>query len=194
MFELNQPKTVKALGLQWNTIYDCFSFKINFEDTSIVTKRSLPDAAKLYDPLGWLSPTTILAKIEFQNLQLLGIEWNDRLPDDVEKKWLVYRRNLKHLEEIKIPCWLGTLKNAKVKIHGFSDSSKLAYAAAVYAKTLSGSDTKVYLIQAKTKVGPIKRLTIPRMELCGASLLAKLIERITTSLDQEISNVYCLLD
>ncbi|XP_065371866.1 uncharacterized protein LOC135963802 [Calliphora vicina] len=195
IFELNQPNTVKALGLEWNTVDDCFSFKINFENTSVVTKRSLlSDAAKLYDPLGWLAPTTILAKIEFQNLWLLGIEWNDRLPEALEKKWLIYRKNLKFLEQIKIPRWIGTYRGATVEIHGFSDSSKLAYAAAVYAKTISDSGTKVYLIQAKTKVGPIKRLTIPRMELCGATLLAKLVDRITSSLDQEISNVFYWTD
>ena len=77
---------MKALGLQWNTINDCFSFKINFENTSTVTKRSLlSDSVRLYDPLGWLSPTTILAQLEFQNLWLLGVEWNDRLPNDIEK-------------------------------------------------------------------------------------------------------------
>lgn len=196
IFELNQPNTVKALGLEWNTVDDCFSFKINFENTSsVVTKRSLlSDSAKLYDPQGWLSPTTILAKIEFQNLWLLGIEWNDRLPDTIAKRWLIYRNNLKHLENIKIPRWIGTQRGVKIEIHGFSDSSKLAYAAAVYAKTVSESDTKVCLIQAKTKVGPIKRLTIPRMELCGATLLAKLVDRITSSLDHEISNVYYWTD
>lgn len=197
IFKLNEPHTVKALGLEWNTNDDCFSFKINFDDQqTIVTKRSLlSDAAKLYDPLGWLAPTTILAKIEFQNLWLLGIDWNDQLPKHLSEKWLDYRKNLKYIENIKIPRWIGIKKFTTVEIHGFSDSSKLAYAAAVYAKTISCEHgIQVSLIQSKTKVGPLKRLTIPRMELCGATLLTKLVERIISSLDQEISNVFYWTD
>lgn len=155
----------------------------------------MSDAAKLYDPLGWLAPTTILAKIEFQNLWLLGIDWNDEVPENLRIKWLEYRRNLRILEEIKIPRWIGLNKNVKTEIHGFCDSSKLAYAAVVYAKTISAEGyVTINLIQSKTKVFPIKRFTIPRIELCGASLLVKLVERISSSLDQEISEVFFWTD
>lgn len=197
IFELDQPNTVKALGLEWNTVDDCFSFKINFDNTKIVvTKRSLlSDAAKLYDPLGWLAPTTVIAKIEFQNLWLLGMDWNDCLPENLQEKWLKYRNNLKTLENIKIPRWIGVNKDVTIEIHGFSDSSKLAYAAVVYAKTSSVDfGTKVFLIQSKTKVCPIKRLTIPRLELCGATLLVKLVDRITSSLDTKVSNIFYWTD
>ncbi|XP_065356376.1 uncharacterized protein LOC135950776 [Calliphora vicina] len=197
VYRLNAVNTVKALGLEWNTVDDCFSFKINFDNSGTnVTKRSLlSDAAKLYDPLGWLSPTTILAKIEFQNLWLLGLDWNDCLPETLKMKWLEYRNNLKELEKIKIRRWIGLNQNVKLEIHGFCDSSKLAYAAVVYAKTISDDGyTQINIIQAKTKVSPLKRITIPRMELCGANLLVKLVNKITSYIDTEISQVFYWTD
>lgn len=110
-FDFNKTNTVKALGLQWNITDDCFSFKINIDANYNVTKRSLvSDAAKLYDPLGWLAPYTILAKIEFQDLWLLGIDWNESLPEDIKLRWLEYRKHLKILEEINILRWIGQNK------------------------------------------------------------------------------------
>ncbi|XP_061386945.1 uncharacterized protein LOC133321887 [Musca vetustissima] len=78
VFDLNEPNVVKALGLGWNTEHDTFSFEVNFPIKANVTKASLlSDAAKLYDPLGWLAPVTIQAKIYFQKLWLEGIDWKD---------------------------------------------------------------------------------------------------------------------
>ena len=67
LFSIHQPNMAKALGIYWDTTNDYFCFSINFTFSSIITKSSLlSDAAKLFDPLGWLSPTTIVAKIIFQ--------------------------------------------------------------------------------------------------------------------------------
>lgn len=66
---INDEDFVKALGLQWHPVSDCFSFVVAFPMSDKPTKRSLlSDASKLFDPLGWLAPTTIIAKIIFQKL------------------------------------------------------------------------------------------------------------------------------
>ena len=61
-------------------------------------------------------------------------------------------------------------------MHGFCDASERAYAGVVYIRGIDDlNNSHVALVIAKTKVAPIKRLTFARVELCGATILAKLI-------------------
>ena len=63
-----------------------------------------------------------------------------------------------------------------MQLHGFSDTSEYAYAGVVYLRMVDTSNiVHVSLVMAKTRVAPIKRLTVPRLELCGANLLASLL-------------------
>ena len=63
-----------------------------------------------------------------------------------------------------------------MQLHGFSDASESAYAGAVYLQMVDTDGTAhVSLVMAKTRVAPLKQLTIPRLELCGANLLAGLL-------------------
>ena len=63
-----------------------------------------------------------------------------------------------------------------MELHGFCDASEQAYAAVVYLRmTDTDGNIQIALVTSKTKVAPIKRLTIPRLELCGAQLLARLL-------------------
>ena len=81
------------------------------------------------------------------------------------------------------------------EIHGFSDASELAYAAVVYLRVTDSSNlTHTSLVISKSKVAPIKRLTIPRLELCGAQLLARLIHHVKQVLDVPLSHVYAWTD
>lgn len=77
-------------------------------------------------------------------------------------------------------------------MHGFADASETAYCACIYAHSLDSTGiVKVIFICAKTKVAPLKKLTIPKLELCAAHLLAKLITKVKNALRIKIDNV-CL--
>ncbi|XP_055922692.1 uncharacterized protein LOC129953468 isoform X1 [Eupeodes corollae] len=183
--------SVKALGLFWNPKYDYFFFKISLPMCNIFTKRTLlSDASKLFDPLGLLAPTTILAKIYFQQLWLEGIGWDDPLPHKLSSEWEQYRNNLSFLQTIKIPRWLGTISSSSIEIHGFSDASNNAYSAVLYCRThRPNGQIFVNIITAKTKVAPIKQISLPRLELCGAVLLAKLFKKCISATQIETYNL-----
>lgn len=176
----------KALGLQWHPRNDYFYFKLEFDITKTTfTKRHiLSETAKIFDPLGWLAPCTVKAKILMQKLWLLPIDWDDKVPIDIETNWLKFRDQLNTCSEIQIPRWIGySSKNETISIHGFADASEEAYAAAVYVCTKHNNETHVSLMAAKTKVAPLKRLTIPHLELSAARLLADLVGKVKNALN-----------
>ncbi|GFX24596.1 uncharacterized protein TNCV_3343761 [Trichonephila clavipes] len=81
------------------------------------------------------------------------------------------------------------------EIHGFADASERCYGAAVYCKSKNlKSETLVRLITSKSRVAPIKSLTIPRLELCAAVLLAKLVKRVVAALQLETAEKYLWSD
>jgi hypothetical protein len=76
-----------------------------------------------------------------------------------------------------VPRWTGqSKKSLSLKVHGFSDASSRAYAAVVYLTVIhSKSNFQDSLICAKTKVAPIKTISIPRLELNAVVLLSRLL-------------------
>ena len=72
-----ESDALKVLGLKWNPVNDCFSFdSLASPNGMIITKRLvLSFIARLFDPLGFLTPFSVKAKIIFQQLWVLGIEW-----------------------------------------------------------------------------------------------------------------------
>ena len=170
----------KTLGVEWYSNTDKFRLIVaDLVHSEVFTKRELTsDIAKVYDPLGWIAPVTIKAKILLQRLWEEKIQWDDQVPEALLQIWLRWRTELKLLTEKNISrCYFP--KDATIiyqQIHGFSDASELAYAAVVYLRQVDSTGTvHIALVAAKTKVAPIKRQSIPRLELCGAGLLAQLL-------------------
>ena len=152
-----------------------------------VTKRALvSDLGKTFDALGWYSPTIIKAKILLQRLWEARIDWDEPVPQPILDEWLQWRSELTQITQVSIPrCYYP--KSAQIQsfqLHRFSDASELAYAGVVYLR-MTDLDGRVYtsLVSSKTKVAPIKRPTLPRLELCGANLLAKLLSHVKEALN-----------
>ncbi|GFV32103.1 DUF1758 domain-containing protein [Trichonephila clavipes] len=173
--EIHPNECSKALGLTWNSMKDIFIFnlKVNFPDN--ITKRSfLSQSARLFDPLGFLTPCTMSIKIFFQQLWLLKLDWDSPLPEALAKKWKTFQKEFEQVCSIHIPRWIHTASQ-QITLHGFCDASELAYAPVIYAvQPQADGNTKVTLLVAKSRVAPLKSVSIPRLELNGALLLARL--------------------
>ena len=167
---------LKVLGLRWDPVSDSFKIRVETQPIELPTKRKvLSVIAKLYDPVGWLSPVIIVAKRLMQELWIRKLDWDDPLPEDLLNHWNSYYSELPKLEQILTPRWIGLSRTSLgYELHGFSDASARAYSAVIYLRTLQEDGIKlVALLYAKTKVAPIVTVSIPRLELCGAQLLAK---------------------
>ncbi|XP_065354424.1 uncharacterized protein LOC135948897 [Calliphora vicina] len=148
-------ETVKTLGLLWNTTTDCFQYSVSLmESSDKITKRHvLSEISKIYDPIGWLAPMVIRHKIFMQKLWLKGINWDQELPNELKNEWLRLKQNIHQIKELQIPRWLQLSPGDQVELHGFSDSSELAYAAAIYIHvTKQDGSTATSLLTAKTRV------------------------------------------
>ncbi|GBN29372.1 hypothetical protein AVEN_57692-1, partial [Araneus ventricosus] len=187
--------TVKTLGLRWNPKEDCFNFTIT-PSASVPTKRTvLADIAKLFDPLGFLGPVIVKAKIFLQKLWLQKVEWDQELPHQEKVKWETLRDCLNDLTNVRIQRYILTDSIKLLELHGFSDASKDAFGAVVYLRCVTIlNHVKVSLLCSKSKVAPLKSVTIPRLELCAAELLSKLISKAVSSLNLKIDKTYLYSD
>lgn len=182
-FTDKQDCVMKTLGLSWNNDTDQFQYNSNLLTLpKVVTKRSiLADISRLYDPLGWLGAAIIPAKILIQKLWLERIGWDDEINDDLKKEWIKLRQSFEYLKEIKINRWILTdsVNLPNTTLHGFCDASKVAYAAIVYCRVVKeDGEICTSIVAAKTRVTPVKPVTVSRLELCGAVLLAKLLRML----------------
>ncbi len=190
----DQP--TKTLGFEWNTRSDHFHLTIaSLPPIDCITKRALvSDIAKTFDALGWFAPTLIQAKILLQRLWERKVDWDQVVPDEIKDAWLQWRQELPLLASKQISrCYFPSDAQIRsVQIHGFCDASENAYAGVVYID--SDSNVHISLVIAKTKVAPIKRLTIPRLELCGAYLLSQLLHHIRDLFSITMDNIFAWTD
>ena len=102
------------------------------------TKRSvLKLSAKLFDPLGLLSPFIVNMKIWFQKLCVDKVNWDDHLEGTMLAKWNHLFNEFSPLAKLNIPrCYFVREKPVCRQLHGFSDASEQAIAAVVYLRTV----------------------------------------------------------
>ncbi|GFX90147.1 integrase catalytic domain-containing protein [Trichonephila clavipes] len=168
----------KALGIIWNPKLDCFLFRIEQQRPTSFTKRVvLSTIARIFDPLGLLGPIITWAKIFMQRLWLLELGWSDELPFKEEKEWRRFIDSLEAVNNIAIDRCIVIHRAESIKLHAFSDASEKAYGSSIYLKSISVlGEFKVCLVTSKSRVLPLKQISIPRLELCGAVLAAKLMK------------------
>lgn len=182
-FNFKTENISKTLGLCWNPNDDTFTFKHSNEQLPPkTTKRALlSEMSKLFDPLGWLAPLTTKLKILFQMVWKENTHWDEKVSDNIYDEWVKIRADIGRIKEYRIPRWIRNKENDVIELHGFCDASLNAFSCVVYAQNKG----VVTLVAAKTKLVPHNKIiTIPRLELSGAHLLAKLMKKIKHSFNK----------
>ena len=185
----------KVLGLNWNYKEDTLELDLenvgkNIDNKIMPTKRSiLSTLASLFDPLGLICPVGVSARIMFQELCLGKVEWDEPLTFEKHKEWEEWLKDLTKVKEISIPrCMFegnaGEILNCQ--LHGFADASKRAYCAMVFLVCTTTEGIYTRLLCAKSRVAPLKELTIPRLELMSARILATMMDTVNKALQSEV--------
>ena len=178
--------TIKILGINWDITNDTFSYntdKLLHQITTVKpTKRNvLRSIAKVFDPMGYIAPYVITAKILMQQLSKNKLDWDTVLTGDLLNTWQDWVGGLTLMNTIQIPRHLFSkvhFDKLEMELIGFSDASTQAYAASVYIKYKFQNQIKVRLLISKSRVAPMKKITIPRLELLGAIFLARLMSSV----------------
>ncbi|XP_015374667.1 PREDICTED: uncharacterized protein LOC107169419 [Diuraphis noxia] len=170
----------------------CYLYTVHQIENSITktTKRKmLSEIAAIFDPLGLLGPVIVNAKLIMQNLWQVKAGWGEPLPEEIQNEWRKFRDGLPQLNEISIPRKIiGGGINIEFQLHGFADASLKAYGACLYLRSTDVTESSVVnLICAKSKVAPLKVVSLPRLELFAALLLARLASRVIPKLNLPIT-------
>lgn len=196
--ELHTTETAKTLGIYWASKIDNFQFSYTANESILITKRVvLSELAQLFDPLGFLSPLLILGKIFMQELWLLKQDWDQELPTSYATQWKKYRKELEIVHKCSLPRAVVPVETAvdKVELIGFSDASCRAFGAAVYVRCIDMQGViSVHLLTAKSKVAPVRVVSLPRLELEGARLLTQLVDKIKNCAPKSIDRVCYFTD
>ena len=207
---LSKETAEKVLGLVWDHLKDVFSFKVNIEISSFeqslmskmpeerLTKKRkiLSQIARIFDPLGFAAAFIVKAKIRMQHLWQKGVDWDEQLPLDEHNKWMELFEEMKELNGVTIARCLtppNVIGNPVLCI--FSDASVEAFGTCAYSRwPLSDGTFGVTFIAAKSRVAPLKQLTIPRLELQAAVLATRLGKTIMEESRFQFEKVVYFLD
>lgn len=174
--------SLKILGLSWLPRTDYFTFKVVVEDRRCTKRTILSEIARIFDPLGLLSPVTFFAKYLMQLLWVSGTAWDDEAPENIAIEWQAFKVQLPSLSSVLVPRRM-VREFTTLELHGFCDASERGFCAVIYLRTLDENGAcNVQLVCAKSKVAPLRKLSVPRLELLSAVLLADVVASVLDAL------------
>ena len=181
----------KVLGLTWDKEADELQFKfdkiVQGSHRIVPTKRViLSTLATLFDPLGLISPLAVPAKVLFQDLCLTKLDWDEPLPPNELSRWEEWVQSLRQVNIISAPrCMQKDIRGEilKTSLHGFGDSSGKAYCATIYIVHETSEGVYSTSVSSKTRISPLKKLSIPRLELMAAKILTTQMDTVVKALD-----------
>ena len=177
----------RALGVQWCTSTDSFRFKINLSDKPCIRRGILSVVSSVYDPMGFLAPLLLPVKLILKDPCKEKKGWDEEIPEKPRRTWKKWLTDLDKLSELSVnrcfkPTAFGPTKAAQ--IHHFSDASQDGYGVVSYLLSKNDQGEKhVSFLMGKSRVAPLKQITIPRMELTAAMIAVKMDRMVRKELE-----------
>ncbi|XP_062557298.1 uncharacterized protein LOC134222171 [Armigeres subalbatus] len=163
--ESGPNSAIKVLGLLWDPRDDIFRIAkpVQRDIQHRATKRIIySEVAKLFDPLGLISPVIVVAKLLVQQLWKCKVAWDDPVNQEIQDAWDKFSSALSALEKISIPRRITFNDAICYELHGFADASALAYGACIYIRSIfADGSAKLKLVTSKSKVAPLHELSTP---------------------------------
>ena len=180
--------TEKVLGMWWDTVSDSFTFRLSpkydrdlLTGEKTATKREiLRTQMSLFDPMGLLGHFIMYLKVLLQEIWRGAYTWDQQLDGRIAEKWATWLRVLPEVEKVSVPRCYRKLctTQANVQLHVFCDASESGTAAVAYFRFEEEGNVESIIVGSKTRVAPLKFLSIPRLELQAAVIGARLADTI----------------
>ena len=212
----------KVLGVEWRPETDSFQLQTNLNFSpryrkqrttpslklsdlpdalpSVLTKRIiLSQVNGIYDPLGLATPFTIQAKILLRRLHIEAnkkLQWDDPIAEEDRDDWLSFFQDMFQMTTATFQrCVRPYDAVGDPVLVMFSDGSNEAYGACSYARWETHSGEYLSrLIASKSRVAPSRKISIVRLELCGALLSARLAAFIKKEMRLKFTKEYYIVD
>ncbi|XP_062702438.1 uncharacterized protein LOC134285524 [Aedes albopictus] len=202
-FEHKDSITEKVLGVFWNIKRDSLQYRVKFDKLgeNILRKDQMPTKREvlsfvmsIYDPLGLISNFIIHGKILLQRLHKETSDWDTPISERAFNQWKLWLQMMNQVSKIEIPRCVTHPSAEYYELHTFVDASEDAFAAVVYLRNKTNNGAMVTLIAAKSRVAPLKKISIPRLELQGAVLGTRLMNTVKKELRLNISRIIMWTD
>ena len=190
--DLEDSAIERALGIQWNVKNDAFTFKIKLQNKPMTKRGILSATSSIFDPMGMVAPYIFIAKKIIQEAWRRGIDWDSSISPDLQEEWIRWTEELHLLEQIQIPrCVKHGFNNSnslKYQLHIFSDGSSVGYGVIAFLRVEDTENGRVRcsFLMAKSRLAPVRAITIPRMELQAAVTAVRIQQMLQDELTLNI--------
>ena len=180
--ETSAPQSQKVLGLPWFPEADTFVIeqklfhKIKLDEKT--SRKLLRFVASIFDPLGIIAPFTIRFRKVLQAAWNQGPKWDKPLQLDENSDFENLKKELSSFKDVHLPRkLLNEIPISSIELHTFTDASELALSAVSYLRIEHIDESvSVAFVIGKARVAPIKRMTIPNLELQAAVYGAQFVK------------------
>ena len=190
--------TERALGMLWSVEADAFKYAIKMRDKPLTRRGILSTVSGIYDPLGLVAPAILPGRLVFQDLCRLRLDWDQELPHEQASSWKKWINQITSLEALEVhrcikPPDCEVLRS--LQLHHFSDASQVGYGTVSYLRLedILGN-VSCSLLMAKSRVAPLKQVSIPRLELTAAVVATRVNKMLLRELTLPIDETYYWTD
>ena len=182
----------RALGVTWELSTDSITFTFTFPDGPNSKRGILRITASLFDPLGLVVPFLLTPKLLLRELWRQNVGWDEIIDEASLAVWTRWKEMARHLSEIRIKrCFnLHDSPVTAIQLHIFADASELAYGPVGYLRfSYKDSTHACTLVMSKSKLAPLKTVSLPRLELNAAVTAVRLFKNIIFDVDLPVERV-----
>lgn len=150
--------------------------------------------AKIYDPLGLASPTTLCGKLLYREACELKIAWDRPLPENLTKKLSRWKEELPPAVSAPRTITVHRETITYIDLHCSGDASGKGVSTALYAVGTQPPGVGVGLVTATARLAKVG-LSIPRLELVSGHMAVNLITNVRDALKVfPVGKLHCWLD
>ena len=170
----------RTLGLLWDSRSDVFKLCFNVQPGGKTKRQLLRTLAEIFDPHGFYVSVTLVAKTIIQEVWRNKCDWDKNLPPVLLQKWDSWISSFDKHQPIDMQrCITPKFGHwSRADLHVFSDASEIGFGAVSYLRFETDTGIAISFVMAKSRVAPLKLVTIPRLELSAAVMATRLASTI----------------